>query len=111
MRAWDLAMAEARAVLQSDTGVPMPIRMCVEWNKVPLNFGKPLCFEILEPHQPLVPDDPALDIVPVLIAIAEEFEPWNLPPDRREHMLWGPNKPKPHWHLSVCGNYSRGTYV
>ena len=90
MSAWDRAMEEARAVLRSDAGVPMPILLCVAWNEEPLCAGETLCFNIRRPPVPLLRDEPVLDITHVLMAIAEMFEPWPLPPNRREHVFQVP---------------------
>ncbi len=88
-------MVEAQAILHSDTGMPMPIRLCIAWSEVPLRARKPLCFEIRKPPMPLLRDEPALEIAKVLVVIAEMIEPWPLPPHRREHVFQAPHAPRP----------------
>ena len=101
------AIHEANDVLRSDAGILMPIRLCVAWNKRPLLAGQPLCFNILQPAQHLFPGDPAFDITHVLVAIADLFEAWPLPPGRRAHVFHSAHAKRPHWHLSVRGRWKR----
>ena len=101
------AIHEANDVLRSDAGILMPIRLCVAWDKRPLLAGQPLCFNILQPAQHLFPGDPAFDITHVLVAIADLFEAWPLPPGRRAHVFHSAHAKRPHWHLSVRGRWKR----
>ena len=109
--AWERAVDEARAVLLSDQGVPMPIRLGVTWDGRPVDPGKSFRFNVQETRESLPESDNMLDIEHVLVAISTMFESLPLPPRQRAHDFEANRVDRPHWHLSVRDDWIREVYV